>query len=77
MMLAQDKIACPPMTEPARGRAPVLTRGWTFFTRLLVATQGSPRAETDMFKRYESCCWCDSIERQLNADIMFGRSTRF
>jgi hypothetical protein len=77
MMFEQEKIACPTMTEPARGQAPVLTRGWKFFTRLLLARQGSPRVETDMSKRYESCCWCDSIERQLNTDIMFGRSTRF
>jgi len=34
------------------------------------------RAEEDISSRYESCRWCDSTERQLNNDIMFGRSAR-
>jgi hypothetical protein len=76
MMLAEEKFACLTITEPAHGQASVLTRGWTFLTRLLGPVQGSARAEDRMFRRYESCRWCDSTERQLNNDIMFGRSTR-
>jgi len=72
MTLAEEKIACPTMTK-----ASVLARGWTFLARLLVVMQGSPRAEDDIFRRYESCRWCDSTERQLNNEIMFGRSARF
>ena len=77
MTLAKEKIACPTMTKPARGEASVLARGWTFLTRLLVVMQGSPGAGDDLFRRYESCRWCDSTERQLNNEIMFGRSARF
>jgi hypothetical protein len=76
MTLAEEKIACPTMTKPARGQASVPARGWTFLARLLVV-MGSPRSEDDIFRRYESCRWCDSTERQLNNDMMFGRSTRF
>jgi hypothetical protein len=65
------------MTKPARGQASVLARGWTFLARLLVMMHGSLRAEDDIFRRYESCRWCDSTERQLNNEIMFGRSARF
>jgi hypothetical protein len=77
MTLAEDKIACLTMTKPAHGQASVLARGWTFLCRLLVVMQGSPRAEGAIFRRYESCRWCDSTERQLNNAIMFGRSARF
>jgi hypothetical protein len=77
MTLAEEKVACPTITKPARGQAFVLARGWTFLTRLLVVIQGSPRAEDGIFRRYESCRWCDSTERQLNNEIMFGRSARF
>ena len=77
MTLAEQKIARPTMTKPARGQAIVLARGWTFLARLLVVTQRSLRAEDDIFRRYESCRWCDSTERQLNNEIMFGRSARF
>ena len=77
MTLAKEKIACPTMTKPARGKASVLARGWTFLARVLVVTQGSPCTEDGIFKRYESCRWCDSTERQLNNEIMFGRSARF
>jgi len=69
MTLPEEKIACPTMTKPARG--------WAFLARLLLVVQGSPRAEDDIFRRYESCRWCDSTERQLNNEIMFGRSARF
>ena len=75
MTIAEEKIACPTMTKPARGKAPVLVRGWTFLARLVM--QGSPRAEGDIFMRFESCRWCDSTERQLNNEIMFGSSARF
>jgi hypothetical protein len=77
MTLAEDKIACLTMTEPGRGQASVLARRWTFLSRLLVVMQGSPRAKGVVFRRYESCRWCDSTERQLNNAIMFGRSARF
>jgi hypothetical protein len=77
MTLAEEKVACPTMTKPACGQASVLERGWTFLARLLVVMQESPRAGDDHFRRYESCRWCDSTERQLNNEIMFGRSTRF
>jgi hypothetical protein len=69
MMLAEEKIARFAMTEVARGQASVLARGWRFLARHLVAIRGSPRAEDDIFRRYESCGWCDSIERQLNNEI--------
>jgi hypothetical protein len=77
MMLAHEKIACPSMTKPARDQASMLARGWTFLARLLVVTQGSLRAEDDVIRRYERRRWCDSTERQLNNELMFGRSTRF
>ena len=77
MTLAQEKFACLTMTEPARGQASVLARGWTLLSRLLVVMQRSPRTEDAIFRRYESCRWCDSTERQLNNAIMFGRSPRF
>ena len=77
MMLVEEKIANLTMTKPADGQAPVLARGRTFLSRLLVVMQGSPRAEDAISRRYESCRWCDSTERQLNNEIMFGRSTRF
>jgi hypothetical protein len=77
MTLAQEKIACPTMTKPARGQAFVLARGWAFLARLLLIMQGSRCAEDDIFRRYESCRWCDSTERQLNNEIMFGGSARF
>jgi hypothetical protein len=67
----------PTMTKPARGQASVLARGLAFLARLLLIMQGSPRAEDDIRRRYESCRWCDSTERQLNNEIMFGRSARF
>ena len=35
------------------------------------------RAEDDIFRRYESCRWCEPTERQLNNAIMFGRSARY
>jgi hypothetical protein len=69
--------ACPTMTKPAHGQASVLGRGRTFLSRLLVVMRGSQRAEDPIFKRYGSCRWCDSTERQLNDAIMFGRSARF
>ena len=75
MTLAEQRIARLTMTKPVRRS--VLARGWTFLARLLVATQGSPRTEDGIFGRYESCRWCDSTERQLNNEIMFGRSARF
>jgi hypothetical protein len=75
MTLAEQKIACSTMTKPARRS--VLARGWTFLARVLVVTQGSPCTEDGIFKRYESCRWCDSTERQLTNEIMFGRSARF
>jgi hypothetical protein len=71
------QIAYPTMTKPARGEASVVAQGWTLLTRLLVVMQGSPRAEDDTSRRYESCRWCDSTERQLNNEIMFGRWGRF
>ena len=74
MTLAEQKIACSTMTKPARRSA--LARGWTFLTRLLVVMQESPGAGDDLFRRYESCRWCDSTERQLNNEIMFGRTGR-
>jgi hypothetical protein len=76
MTLAEEKIAYPAMTKPARGQASVLARGWLFLGRLLVGSQGSPGAEGDICRRYESCRWCDSVERQLNNEMMFGRSGR-
>jgi hypothetical protein len=77
MTLAQEKIAFLSTTKPARGQASLLARGWTFLARLPVVMQGPPRAEDDIFRRYQSCRWCDSTERQLNNEIMFGRSARF
>jgi hypothetical protein len=77
MTFVEDRIACLTMTKPARGQASILARGWTFLSRLLVVMQGSQRAERAISRRYESCRWCDSTERQLNNAIMFGRSTRF
>jgi hypothetical protein len=74
MTLAEQKIACSAMTKPARKS--VLARGWTFLASLLVVTQGSPRTDDGIFRRYESCRWCDSTERRLNNEIMFGRSAR-
>jgi hypothetical protein len=74
MTLAETEISCPAMTKPARGQASTLARGWTFLARLLVLMQASLRAEDDIFRRYECCRWCDSTERQLNNEIMFGRS---
>jgi len=71
-MTLENKIPCPSMIKPSRGKLSVLARGWTFLSRLLVVMRGSPR-----FLRYENCRWCDSTERQLNNEIMFGRSTRF
>jgi len=77
MTLAENEIACPSMTKPSRGQASVLGRGWTFLARLRVLMQASVRAEEDISSRYESCRWCDSTERQLNDEIMFGRPARF
>jgi len=77
MTFAEEKIACPTMTQPARGQASVIGRGWTFLARLLIVRRESPRADDDIFRRYESCRWCDSTERQLNNEIMFGRFARF
>ena len=77
MTIAEDDIACPSVTKPARGQASVLARGWTFLAHLRVLMQASLRAEEDISRRYESCRWCDSTERQLNNEIMFGRSARF
>lgn len=71
MTTAEDKMPCLTMTKPERGQ------GWTFLSRFLVVMQGSPRAKGTIFRRYESCRWCDSTERQLNNAIMFGRSARF
>jgi hypothetical protein len=34
------------------------------------------RNEDDIAKRYEGSAWCDSIEHDLNNDIMTGRRTR-
>ena len=65
-----------PMTKPSRGQVSVPARGWTFLAHLWVLMQASVRAEGDISSRYESCRWCDSTERQLNNDIMFGRSAR-
>jgi len=48
-----------------------------FLARLLVLMQASQRAEDDISRRYKSCRWCDSTERQLNNEIMFARSARF
>ena len=76
MTLAEERIACPTMTKPARGQASVIARGWTFLARLRVLMQGPPRAEDDTFRRYKTCRWCDSTERQLNNEMMFGRSGR-
>jgi hypothetical protein len=74
MTLVEKEIACPTMTKPARGQASVLARGSTFLARLRVLMQPSLRAEEDITRRYESCRWCDSTERQLNNEAMFGRS---
>jgi hypothetical protein len=65
------------MTNPVHGQASALARGWTFLTRLRVLMQPSLRAEEGISRRYESCRWCDSTERQLNNEIMFGRFTGF
>ena len=77
MTLAEKEISYPRMTKPARGQVSVLARGWTFLARLRVLMQESLRAEDDIFRRYESCRWCDSTERQLNNEIMFGLSARY
>jgi hypothetical protein len=77
MTLAEEKIACSTITRSAHDQATVFVRGWTFFARLLVLMRESLRAEDDIFRRYERCRWCDSTERQLNNEIMFGRSARF
>jgi hypothetical protein len=77
MTLAENEIECPTMTNPVYGQASGLAHGWTFLTRLRVLMQPSLRAEEDISRRYESCRWCDSTERQLNNDIMFGRFARF
>ena len=76
-MTLENKIPCPSMIKPSRGKLSVLARGWTFLARLRVLMQESLRAEDDIFRRYESCRWCDSTERQLNNEIMFGRSARY
>jgi hypothetical protein len=73
MTFAEEKTACPTMTEATR--ASVLARGWRRLARLLVAMR--PRAEDDIFRRYEMRRWCDSTERQLNNEIMFGRAGWF
>ena len=77
MTLAEKEISCPTMPKPARGQVSVLARGWTFLARLRVLMQESLRAEDDIFRRYESCRWCEPTERQLNNAIMFGRSARY
>jgi len=77
MTLAENEIACPSMTKPSRGQVSVLARGWTFLARLRVLMQPSLHAEEECSRRYESCRWCDSTERQLNDEIMFGRPARF
>jgi len=78
MTLAEIEIACPTTkTKPARAQASVLARGWTFLARLRVLMQPSLLAEEGISRRYENCRWCDSTERQLNNEIMFGRSARF
>jgi hypothetical protein len=77
MTLAENEIACPTMIMSARGQASVLARGSTFLDRLRVLMQPSLRTEEDISGRYQSCRWCDSTERQLNNEIMFGRSARF
>ena len=77
MTLAEKEISCPTMPKPARGQVSVLARGWAFLARLLLNMQGSRCAEDDIFRRYESCRWCEPTERQLNNAIMFGRSARY
>jgi hypothetical protein len=77
MTLAEEKIPCLTMTKPVRGPVSVLARGWTFLARLRVLMQPSLHAEDECSRHYESCRWCDSTERQLNNEIMFGRSTRY
>jgi hypothetical protein len=77
MTLAEEKIACPAMTKPTRDQASIFARGWRLLGRLTVVKRGSLRAEDDIFGRYERRRWCDSTERQLNDELMFGRSTRF
>jgi hypothetical protein len=77
MTFAEESVASLTMSKPSRGQASMLARGWTFLTRLLVGMQESLRAEDDIIKRYERRRWCDSTERQLNNEIMFGRSARF
>jgi hypothetical protein len=74
MSLAENEIACPTITNPVHGQASALAHGWTFLTRLRVLMRPSLRAAEDISRRYESCRWCDSTERQLNNEIMFGRS---
>jgi hypothetical protein len=74
MTLAKKELACPTMAKPARGQASVLARGSTFLARLRVLMQASVPAEEHIPRRYESCRWCDSTERQLNNETMFGRS---
>ena len=76
-MTLENKIPCPSMIKPSRGKLSVLARGWTFLARLRVLMQESLRAEDDIFRRYESCRWCEPTERQLNNAIMFGRSARY
>jgi len=77
MTLAEKEISYPTMPKPARGQVSVLARGWTLLARLRVLMQEWLRAEDDIFRRYESCRWCEPTERQLNNAIMFGRSARY